>query len=238
MRKGKTPMDKRKKYILMLDTETCNGIVTDDGLDLTQSLVYDIGCAIVDKKGNIYATKSFVIFETFVEMKDVMTSAYYANKIPNYWDDIKSGKRILTSWYNARKSIIDLMKYYNCSTICAHNAAFDYRALNNTQRYVTKSKYRYFFPFDTIWWDTLKMARDIYKNSTMYTHFCQTNEYMTKHKIPQVRLTAEILHRYLSGDDDFNESHTGLEDVLIEAQILAQCLRQHKKMNKELWAKK
>ena len=229
-------IDHRKKYILMLDTETCNGIATDTGLDLTQSLVYDLGVAIVDKQGNVYETKSFLIFETFVEMQDVMQSAYYANKIPMYWDDIKNKSRKLVRWYTARKEVLDLMEKYNCTTVCAHNASFDYRALNNTQRYLTKSKYRYFFSCNVEWWDTLKMSRQIYGQQKSYRVFCETNNYMTKHKKPQVRLTAEIIYRYLSGEEDFAESHTGLEDVLIETRILVQCLRQNKKLEKRLWA--
>lgn len=229
-------MDKRKKYYLMIDTETCNGIVTkDDKLDLSQSLVYDIGCAIVDKQGNIYDELSFVIYETFCGMKDVMQSAYYAKKIPNYWDDIKSGKRQLVLLYTARKQIIDLMKKYNATISVAHNAGFDARALNNTIRYISKSKSRYFFPYGTEWYDTLKMANDIYGKQASYRKFCERNGYMTKHRKPRVRLTAEILHRYLTGEDDFEESHTGLEDVHIEADILAQCMRQHKKMRKALY---
>lgn len=228
-------IDRRKRYILMLDTETCNGIATKNGLDLTQSLVYDLGVAIVDKKGNIYEKESMVIFETFVGMQDVMQSAYYAKKIPMYWDDIKEGKRSLVQWYTARKKVLDLMKKYDCHTVCAHNAGFDHRALNNTQRYLTKSKYRYFFGYATEWWDTLKMARDIFKSKVGYKKFCEANGYMTKHKVPQTRLTAEILYRYLTGNHELVEAHTGLEDVLIETQILTYCLRQHTKYRKRLW---
>lgn len=229
-------IDKRKKYYLMIDTETCNGIVDDDGkLDLSQSLVYDIGCAVVDRYGNIYEDKSFVIYETFIGMRDVMTSAYYADKIPNYWEDIQDGVRQLVQYATARREIINLMEKYNISTVIAHNAGFDCRALNITERYITKSKYRYFFPYGTEWWDTLKMANDIYGNQPSYRRFCEDNGYMTKHKKPRVRLTAEVLHRYLSGDSDFEESHTGLEDVKIEANIFAQCMRQHKKMRKALY---
>ena len=220
----------------MLDCETCNGIVTENGLDLTQSLVYDLGVAIVDKQGNVYETRSFLIYETFVGMKDVMQSAYYANKIPRYWEDVKAGSRQLVSWFTARKQVRELMDTYNCSVVCAHNASFDYRALNNTQRYLTKSEYRYFFLYGIEWWDTLKMSRQIYGQQKGYRVFCENNNYMTKHKTPQVRLTAEILYRYLSGEDNFSESHTGLEDVLIETRILVQCLRQHKKLEKKLWA--
>ena len=44
-------MDKRINYLIGLDTETCNGILTNDKLDLSQSIVYDIGWTITDKKG-------------------------------------------------------------------------------------------------------------------------------------------------------------------------------------------
>ena len=56
---------------------------------------------------------------------------------------------------------------------------------------------------------------------------------MTKNN--QCRYTAEIIYRYITKDNDFVESHTGLEDVEIETAIFAYCHRQHKKMKKLLW---
>ena len=50
-----TEIDKRKNYYLTIDTETANSL--DD------PLVYDIGGAIHDKKGRVYETFSFVIYE-------------------------------------------------------------------------------------------------------------------------------------------------------------------------------
>lgn len=228
-------MDKRINYIIGLDTETCNGILVDDKLDLSQSLVYDLGWAITDKKGRIYKTRSFVIAETFLDMKDVMQSAYYAEKIPAYWEDIKSGKRVLTSFWTVWKIFKEDAKEWNVSQFFAHNARFDLNALNNTIRYISKSKYRYFFPYKAEIWDTLKMSRQVIGRQKSYKAFCLRNEYMTKHKTPQVRLTAEVLYRYISGDNEFSENHTGLEDVLIETKIMAHCFRQHKKMEKCLF---
>ena len=40
----------------------------------------------------------------------------------------------------------------------------------------------------------------------------------------------------ISKNNDFTESHTGLEDVLIEKEILVYCFKQHKKMERRLWA--
>lgn len=231
-------MDKRINYLVGIDTETCNGILINDKLDLSQSLVYDIGWAITDKRGRIYKTRSFVVREIFCDMSDVMTSAYYANKIPKYWEDIKNGTRSLATFSRIRKTLLDDMKEYNVKNVFAHNAGFDVRALNNTIRYLTKSKFRFFFPFHTCVWDTLKMARQTIGKQKSYQRFCAENDYMTKHRKPQVRLTAEILYQYISGDHSFSESHTGLEDVIIETKIMAHCFRQHKKMIKELYPSK
>lgn len=225
----------KRKYLIGLDTETCNSLMVDDKLDLTDSLVYDIGWAVVDKKGNVYNTKSFVVYEIFCQMKDVMKSAYYAEKIPQYWEDIKNGKRTLATFATIRKEFLKDSKEYKTNIVFAHNASFDLRALNNTYRYITKSKHRYFFKWGTEIWDTLKMARDTICKQKSYIDYCQRNNYMTKHKKPQARATAEILYRYLTGDDNFDESHTGLEDVLIEKEILCHCFRQHKKMRKSLF---
>ena len=229
-------MDKRINYLIGIDTETCNGIIIDDKLDLSQSIVYDIGWAVCDKKGRIYETKSFVIYETFVGMADVMKSAYYAEKIPMYWKQIKSGQRKLASFWTIYKAFQNDIKEYGVKNVFAHNAGFDVRALNNTIRYLTKSKYRYFFPYKIEIWDTLKMSRQTIGKQKMYSVYCQKNGYLTNHKVPQNRLTAEILYRYITGERNFVENHTGLEDVLIEIKIMSHCFRQHKKMEKRLWA--
>lgn len=230
-------IDKRKKYLIGLDTETCNGLMGEDGkLDLSQSLVYDIGWQVVDKKGKVYRTRSFVVAEIFLD-KELMKGAYYAEKIPQYWKDIKNGKRILTSFRKIRWIFTCDRKEFNCQTVFAHNAYFDYNALNNTIRLLTGSKYRYFMPYCVEWWDTLKMSRDVFSKSPMYSVYCQKNGYLTAHKVPQNRLTAEILWRYISGNPDFLESHTGLEDVQIETKILVHCLKTHKKIRKALFKK-
>lgn len=230
-------IDKRKKYLIGLDTETCNGLMGEDGkLDLSQSLVYDIGWQVVDKKGNVYRTRSFVVAEIFLD-KELMKGAYYADKIPQYWEDIKSGKRILTSFRKIRWIFTCDRREFNCQTVFAHNAYFDYNALNNTIRLLTGSKYRYFMPYCVEWWDTLKMSRDVFSKSPMYSSYCQKNGYLTAHKVPQNRLTAEILWRYISGNSNFMESHTGLEDVQIETKILVHCLKTHKKIRKALFQK-
>ena len=214
-----------RKYIMVLDTETANGLMVNDKLDLSCSLVYDIGFTVVDKKGRVYCQKSMAIREIFCGMADVMKSAYYAEKLPKYWEDIKAGRRNLVNFMTA----LEVMKEYNIQTVSAHNARFDVNALNNTIRYITKSDKRFFFPYGTEIWDTYKGAVNTICKQKGYIRFCERNGYMTKHKTPKVRATAEILYRYLSGDNNFIEEHQGLDDTTIEAKILTQILRQHSK---------
>lgn len=229
-------IDKRKKYGIMIDTETVNG--------LECPLFYDVGYQIIDSQGNKYLERSFINADIFLGHKTLMQTAYYADKIPQYWEDIKSGKRILTSMFAIREQLQVDCKLYGCRFICAHNASFDYKALNGTQRYVTKSKYRYFCPYGLEWWDTLAMAKSILSDRPSYIGFCEkyntviggVNSHLTKSGKP--RFTAEIIFQYISSNPAFVESHTGLEDVDIERQILAWCKRQHKKMKKNAFSSK
>lgn len=202
------------RKFLVFDTETTNSI--DD------PFMYDIGWAIVDGDGNIYETASFVNADVFLD-KEMMTSAYFAEKIPTYWEEIKKGERVLTSFNRIRRELAKVVKEYEVEVACAHNARFDYRSTNTTQRYLTSSKYRYFLPYGLELWDTLKMAREAFKADEAYDTFCYENGYLTKRG--RKKYTAEILYRFISGDNEFEEEHTGLADVMIEKEILCECLR-------------
>ena len=209
---------------LIVDTETANS--------LEQPLMYDFGYAVIDKQGNVYENGSYVVAEVFFD-KELMSSAYYREKMPIYIEQINNGESKLIQLHKLHKLVYDIMQKYNICKVIAHNARFDYISTVTTQRYLTSSKYRYFFPYGVEICDTLKMARDVIAKMPTYQRFCKENGYLTKNG--QYRLTAEILYRFITKDNDFVESHTGLEDVLIEKEILAYCYKQHKKMRKSLF---
>lgn len=198
---------------LMLDTETTNSL--DD------PFCYDIGFAVINDNGKTLETASFVVADIFLDPA-LMESAYFAEKIPTYWEEIKNGKRTLKTFKNIRKAVREVMRKYDIDIVIAHNCRFDYRSTNYTQRYLTSSKYRYFFPYGTHFCDTLKMARKVFGNNDDYKEFCYQNGYLTKRGCAQY--TAEILYRFLANDNDFIEEHMGLEDCLIEKDIFLACL--------------
>lgn len=226
-------MDKRISYKIVIDTETCPVDKDFNGVAPWNMWVYDAGWAVVDRRGNVYRTRSFVNADIFLHEKELMQSAYYAKKIPQYWEDIKSGRRILASWNTICKTFREDYKEFSVTQIYAHNMRFDYGTLNNTQRWITKSSRRYFFPYGAEICDTLRMARDVLGSMPTYRKFCEENGYICKNG--QLRFTAEIIYRFISHDLDFIESHTGLEDVMIEKEIMCYCYRQHKKMRRLLF---
>ena len=201
------------RYIV-LDTETTNSI--------EDPIAYDIGFAVIDETGKVYAKFSFVVAEVFLD-KELMASAYFADKIPQYWQEIEDGERELRKLNTIRKELNRVCREFEVEAIVAHNARFDYRSTAMTQRYLTSSKYRYFLPYGVELWDSLKMAREVFKNDEAYAEFCYEHDYLTSRGVR--RYTAEILYRVITNDDSFIESHTGLEDVMIEKDIFVECLR-------------
>lgn len=226
-------MDKRISYKIVLDTETCPLDKECTEVKPENMFAYDIGWAIVDKRGKVYEQRSYINSDIFLHENALMNSAYYADKIPQYYKDLENGTRTLDTFFNIRQQLLADIKKYNVTQIFAHNMRFDYGVLNNTQRWLTKSKYRYFFPYGMEICDTMKMAQDVICKTPTYINFCKTNNFVTTRGVP--RKTAEVLYRYITQNLDFVESHTGLEDVLIEKEIMAYCYKKHKKMRRLLW---
>lgn len=217
-------IDKRVKYLLVVDIETAN-IIED-------ALAYDIGFAVTDKRGRIYETGSFMVSEMFFDYKDMMKTAYYAEKLPKYWEDYKEGTRKIASIYTIRKIMLGLMKEYNIKDVFAYNANFDRTGLDRTIRFLSKSKTRWFFPFGTKFHCIWHMACQTIFQQKTFQKVAFLNDWLSAKG--NIQTSAEIAHRYLTCDFQFMESHTGLEDVLIETQIMSMCFRQHKKMDTKI----
>ena len=194
---------------LILDTET---------ISLDKPFVYDLGYTIADADGNIIAKKSYVITQIW-NNKELFATSYYAAKKPLYISRLKSKYSKKVSWGNAMRYLANDIKKYGVSEVFAYNSKFDSRALN----------------FMCAWYKVVNglggtEIKDIMKyiapitDTEDYKNFCETNGYMTAHKVPQCQKKAETLYRYLTKNVDFTEEHTGLEDSLIELEILMAAL--------------
>lgn len=212
---------RKNEYLLVLDTETANSV--------QYPLPYDLGYKIFNRKREVVETRSFCIYEIFCEEKDLMQSAYYAEKLPQYYEELKRKQRKLVRLYTARKTILEDMQKYKIDRVYAYNMGFDRRALNNDQKYTTKNKYRFFFPRDTEFRCIWNMACQVLLARPSYIKFALQNGYVSPKG--NILTNAECCYRYISKDTNFVEVHKGIDDVNIEAEILLACFAQHKKMD-------
>lgn len=195
--------------IMVIDTETANSV--------NQPLPYDIGYKIVDTDTReTLVNRSFVVQEIFMD-KALMSSAYYAEKCPKYWDDLKAGTREMKRITSIKRIVAQDMQNTDCHTIAAYNMNFDKRATNNGIRYNTQSFYRWFFPYGVEYIDIWHMACSSILRSKWYIKWAIKNGYVSE--AGNIKTSAEIAYRYITKNNDFIESHTGFEDVEIETAI-------------------
>lgn len=216
----------------MIDTETANG--------LDQPLVYDLGMAVIDKKGRVYHAESLLIKNIFYQERELMQSAYYACKIPKYEQLLQQGAFRVVKFSEARKIVHTLCEKWNIKAIVAHNAKFDYRATSTTQRYITTGKFaksRYFLPFGIPIWCTMTMAKCVLATQKSYIAWCEQQAEKRMFQ-GRPRVNAQQLYQYIIGDDNYIEEHMGLADVMIEKEIFAWAMRQKQAMQKSPYKEK
>lgn len=216
-----------RERILVVDVETAGFFGTPK--------VYDLGLAVVERTtGKVLETASFIIEEVFYGCKREMKTAHYACKMPQYHAGIVTGKWDVVSLRDARDYVWGLMCLHNINRVYAYNAAFDKGALNSTIEYVSGGFVTEFFPegteFACIWHaacTTIMLQRG-------FRPFCEANGFVSK--AGNIKTSAEVCYAYIKGDPAYAEEHTGLEDVLIETEILHWAIRQHKPMREEIRA--
>lgn len=194
---------------LVLDTETIN---------LEKQFVYDLGYTIADADGNVVARKSYVISQVF-NNKELFATGYYSNKMPLYLERLANGYSKKVGWGHAMRYLANDIKKYGITEIYAYNSKFDTKAIAFMCGW-----FNVVSPLgDKEILDIMDFIKPI-TNTKEYKDFCKENGYMTKHKYPRPQMKAETLYRYLTDNVDYEEEHTGLEDSLIELEILLTAL--------------
>ena len=195
-----------KKLYLVLDTETL-GIAP-------KNIVYDIAWRIVDKNGVIYKECAYLVKEIMCN-KELMQSAYYAEKIPAYRTLWKQGTRLLKDLQDIKAELLADLKCVDYFT--AYNAQFDKGAIEKTFNIkIEKEMY-------CIW----KNSAHIFGTRKGYKEYCKNNGHVSE--AGNVKTNAEVMYRYLEEKHSFIEEHMALEDVKIEHVILYHLFRQKKK---------
>ena len=218
-------IDKRKKYLMVLDVETTNNNMEKGAKN--DGLVYDIGFVVCDKQGNIYCKRSYAVQEIF-DWTELMSTAYYYKKLPKYYERLANNKMYKNSIWHIRKVIKEIMQIFNITEVYAYNANFDYTTLNNTVRYLSGSACRWFFPYGTKICDIWHIACQVLGTQKTFQWENVRNER------GNLITNAERMFAYLAQEFDFQEEHTGLADAIVETQILTRCFKSHKSIDKKI----
>lgn len=215
-------------HMIVLDTETAQ-IGGSNGRPRPQdSRVYDLGYTIVDTKTmNVVASRSFAIIDTFANVQ-LMRSAYYANKLPQYFEGMRGKGRawkpvtFLEAWAQVKQDV----KTYNVRKVGAYNCEFDRKALNATLRAYSNGFSAYFVPYGVKWVDIWDYASCI-TATPAYLDWCAAHQLFTPSGNPST--TAEAVYGFLTNSADYAERHTALEDAKIETAIFVAARKKHKK---------
>lgn len=133
--------DRRRKYFLVLDCETATLPIASDydgpqrkNISIAKPLIYDLGWTVIDKNGNVYARKNFLISEIF-SVPSIFETAYYTAKRPLYIEKLNRGEIILTDWKTAVADLVEDMNVVEA--VGAYNAIFDFKkAIPFTELYI------------------------------------------------------------------------------------------------------
>lgn len=262
----KNELDRRRKYYLILDCETATLPYTakftspkeKQRVSIAKPLIYDIGWTVVDKKGNIYKKKSFLVSEIF-SVPSVFNTAYYAEKRPIYLERLKGGAIDLVTWETAISELVHDMELVE--GVGAYNAMFDFKkAIPFTELYINnlyspnfnkweefqnsccdeivngycQSANRQFEP------DIFRFRGKAYKLFDVWgltcVHLLNNDEYKRAclengwktESGKYFKTSAETAFRFCANSGEFEEEHTALSDAEIESFLFGEAVRRNK----------
>lgn len=211
---------------IILDTETAGNVNEKRTLR-----VYDLGFIVVDENNNPLTSRNWVIADVFYGMTHEMQSAYYADKLPAYRDEIQAGIREVITFVDAKREFAAICKEYGIKEVWAYNANFDRTALNVTLRTLSNGFCSHFIPYGVKWCCIHHAAVERLCNTRKYYRWCLSNGFVSK--AGNVSTSAETVYAYLLDNPSYKEEHTAYQDALIENEILHSVLKKKKKLHKE-----
>jgi hypothetical protein len=139
---------------------------------------------------------------------------------------LERGEVKLTPWHKIVKALRSDIEAHGVTVICAYNAGFDFRVMRNTHRALGGKGSVLTAPLKTL--DLWRFACETKLSQKQYKRLARSQGWVSS--AGNLRSGAEYAYRFCSGDYGFIEDHTALSDARIEAQILAQCFTQKKRV--------
>jgi DNA polymerase III alpha subunit (gram-positive type) len=158
-----------------------------------------------------------------------MLSTFSATKYPSYFEKLENDKRYKTmSVKDISQDLEKIINRYGIKIMVAHNGKFDQNAIAKiSEEFGTNNPMK---KLDLL--DTMEMSKVI-TFSKDYANYCienkdrlnSINESAFITNSGRVRTTAQAIYSYLTNNPEFEEAHTGLEDIDIEIEIFKESLK-------------
>ena len=196
----------RKKIIAVFDTETTGS--------LARPLVYDLGIVITNKQGEILEKITVPFYVALAEFRRMLVK-HNVNVISAY--NMGFDVRAMANTYNEL-----IAKPLKLHTISKENEpkwkidferTFKERVIKNVVEFKSLCIWSY--------------ACEVILQSKNYKEMADDNNWLTERG--NYLTNAEVVTKYLSGDVNFEEQHTALDDAIIESFILYNCEKRKKK---------
>lgn len=207
--------------ILIYDTETTS---------LEKPFCYNVGYVVYDTdERKVLLTEEYVCEQVWHNPM-LFTTAYYADKRPFYVKAMRTRTAKLEKFGYICRRIARIIKDYDIHEAYAYNGSFDEKVFNFNCDW-----FKCINPFDNV---KLLDIRGYFHHiiDSNFINWCDDNEKFTDSG--NYSTTAETVYQFISGNDDFEESHTALDDSRIETEILVYCLDKGCELGKNYIAKK
>jgi len=198
--------------ILIIDTET---------IGLEKCFMYDLGYIIATKnEEGFYESKlkrQFIIDQVY-NNKMLFETGYYAIKRPKYVSLLKGRKARLKKMGHAFIIMKNDIERFDVEQTWAYNMPFDKRVMK-----FNADKFNLTNPIEHLpHMDIMGVASQFIHQTEEYSDFCVENGFVGESNLLQTN--AEITFKFISGQKDFIEEHTSLQDCEIEMDILNYCV--------------
>jgi hypothetical protein len=232
-------------------------------IGILKPLIYDLAWRVVNRKGEVKSQHSYLIGEIFFN-NALFETAYYKDKKPIYLNKLQKKEITVKNWENAISILIeDLKKADFCGAynsmfdfkkalnltddyiqhlysgyqelwIEIHTEAIKKIIEGETPKTKNFDKDAFTFrdknyPLIDLW----GLSCENILNTNKFKEFALKNKLFSP-SMKYFSTNAETTYKFLTQNTDFIESHTALEDVIIETEIFVSIMKKTsiKKMTK------
>lgn len=225
---------------------------------IAKPLVYDLGWKIIDKQGRVYARKNFLITEIFSVPEIFNTAYYaskrplYIEKL-NKGEIMLTDWRTATEELVADLEVVEAVGAYNSMFDFKKAIPFTELYINklysadfhkwlsfqnslceklvNNRGYSSEREFEPdIFRFRNVEYplfDLWGLSCEYILNNDEYKQTCIDNEWKTESG-KYFKTSAETAYRFVTGNLDFDESHTAIDDADIECELFALVVKKAK----------